>query len=388
MALRALRAPRPPISPSLEIKTLLVNNLVAEAFQLQRSRADPCLLQEFFHACHEYNRWNAVLDLALSAEEERALCKYLRANPTKLNSNLHFLYLLQRNKYNEANTLVEQIRQSSKMSTNNSTTTLLSKRQTGRIMTLDTPTTILSAYKITMTPAVRHLSQLYHSVKDTLNTKLNKSYESPMPLSCNLLQNNRKNVFSSIYHQSVLCTEQTTESYWYKQREQKCSLIDGDVPFLRAPEYSEIFGTPAMPAATITKNCVTEPTIYVPNKKRRMDNELLDDCDEIGNGIIINKEYEEGPRKRMRLDSLNGSGNRINSSLLTSFRNSVKSTPLNNKDLPTTAATKLNEEDENISMLPLLPDSLLSTPIVKSLQQQQKESGKCISIRLVRCKMV
>lgn len=366
LALRALRAPRPPISPQLEIKTLLVNNLVAEAFQLQRTRNDPNLLQQFFHACHEYNRWNAVLDLALTSIEERALCKYLRANPTQLNSNLHFLYLLQRNKYNEANTLVEQLRQNAgKMST------MLSKQRQQGNMHLDTPSTILSAYKITMTPAVRHLSQLYHSVKDTLNTKLNKSYAAPMPLSCNLLQDgggSAKNSLSSIYHQTVLCTEQTTESYWYGQRQHKCSLTDGAVPFLRAPEYSEMFGTPT--TTTLEKGIVS-PTVYVPNKKRRMDTEM--ECDEIDDDVI--KEYE-GPRKRIRLDSMNAS-NRINATLLTSFRDSgkmIKSTPKKNDE---SESTKMENEERRDDVI---PDALLSTPIVKSLRQQQKDSGRKICI--------
>lgn len=366
MALRAFRAPRPPISASLEIKTLLVNNLVAEAFQLQRTRADPRLLQEFFQGCHEHSRWNAVLDLALTPAEELALGKYLRSNPSQFNSSLHFLYLLQRDKYIEANSFVDQL---------HSGKAGASKRHGND---LDTPSTILSAYKITMTPATRKLAELYHSVKDTLNAKLNKAYAAPLPLSSNLLRSSA-NAMAGIYHRTVLSTEQTTELYWFNQRAKKCSLIESEVPFFRAPQYSEMFGGAISLVRPPPQNVISDPVAYVPNKKRRMVQELDDghDSDSI-------KEYE-GPRKRQRLDSVQTSqsakelaANRINATLLTSFRDRSGPSILSTKWSTVNDITMADDEQlKNAEM----PETLLSTPIVKSFRldgPQQKELGSSV----------
>lgn len=277
LALRALRAPGPPIAPLLEIRTLLASNLVAEAFQLQRSKADGSLLNEFFKTCHTQHKWHYVLDLSLNNAEEEALGCFLRTSDSTLTSNLHFIYLLQRSKYIEAISYIDDLHHNRRR----------------RKPDLDTPNTIVAAYKLTMTPATRSMSDVYYSLRDNIDTKLNQKAINPNPLSTKLLQR-KLDLVGGIYHRTVLSAEQTTPAYWLGQPNKRCNLTPNNVPFLRNPQYDvqELAHKQHMHHNT----GLSYAMVYVESNKRNLSESVLD-IDE-----RRNKEKDEGPRKRRKID--------------------------------------------------------------------------------------
>lgn len=277
LALRALRAPGPPIAPLLEIRTLLANNLVAEAFQLQRSKADASLLHEFFKTCHTQQKWHYVLDLSLNAAEEESLGTFLRTNDSTLTANLHFVYLLQRSKYIEAISYVDDLQHNRRR----------------RKLDLDTPNTIVAAYKLTMTPATRTMSDVYYALRDNINAKLNQKAIAPNPLSTKLLQR-KLDLIGGIYHRTVISAEQTTPAYWFGQPNKRCSLTPNNVPFLRNPQYDvqELAHKQHMQHNT----GLSYASVYAGNNKRNLSESVLDAQDR------HDREKDEGPKKRRRID--------------------------------------------------------------------------------------
>lgn len=276
-ALRALRAPGPPIAPLLEIRTLLANNLVAEAFQLQRSKADDSLLREFFKTCHTQHKWHYVLDLSLNSAEEESLGTFLRTSDSTLTSNLHFVYLLQRSKYIEAISYVDDLHHNRRR----------------RKADLDTPNTIVAAYKLTMTPATRTMSDVYYSLRDNIDTKLNQKAINPNPLSTKLLQR-KLDLVGGIYHRTVLSAEQTTPAYWFGQPNKRCNLTPNNVPFLRNPQYDvqELAHKQHLHHNT----GLSYANVYPGSNKRHLNESVLDAQDR------RDQEKDEGPRKRRKID--------------------------------------------------------------------------------------
>lgn len=338
LALHVLRAPGPAIQPLLEIKTLLANNLVAEAFQLQRSKGDKKLLLEFFRGCHEQNKWRYVLDLALTPNEELCLGQFLRSSESVLGENLHFLYLLQRAKYIEATSFIDQLQ---------------SRRKGAHHSDLETPHTILSAYKLTMTPATRQMSDIFYSLKDNINTRLNKDDGStPNPLSSKLLQR-KMDLIGGVYHRSVLSTEQTTRS------RAMSNLTTNNIPFLRNPQYD------MSQQAYQQMGSVSYPEEYVSNPKRNLNDSMRDDV----------SEADQGPKKRRRLNSIQTeslSKRQNQMTVLTSFRERPSSTfLLSKKDVPCTTHSSRHEESNSNDTD---SNTTLSTPIVQNFKETNKLS--------------
>lgn len=278
LALRALRAPGPPIAPLLEIRTLLANNLVAEAFQLQRSKDDDSLLREFFKTCHAQHKWHYVLDLSLNKAEEESLGTFLRTTDSTLTSHLHFVYLLQRSKYIEAISYIND----------------LHNNRRRRKPDLDTPNTIVAAYKLTMTPATRTMSDVYYSLRDNIDTKLNQKAINPNPLSTKLLQR-KLDLVGGIYHRTVLSAEQTTPAYWFGQPNKRCNLTPNNVPFLRNPQYDvqELEHKQHLHHNT----GLSYATAYAGSNKRHLNESVLDTQERRA------LEEDEGPRKRRKIIS-------------------------------------------------------------------------------------
>lgn len=321
LALRALRAPGPPIAPLLEIRTLLANNLVAEAFQLQRSKADDSLMREFFKTCHSQHKWHYVLDLSLNSAEEETLGTFLRTTDSTLTSNLHFVYLLQRSKYIEAISYVDDLHHNRRR----------------RKPDLDTPNTIVAAYKLTMTPATRTISDVYYSLRDNIDTKLNQKAINPYPLSTKLLQR-KLDLVGGIYHRTVLSAEQTTSAYWFGQPNKRCNLTPNNVPFLRNPQYDvqELAHKQHLHHNT----GLSYASVYAGSNKRNLNESVLDAQER------RDQEKDEGPRKRRRIEPnednlpiLSSKTTRtIETTLSTPIVNSTEKTPPKST-LPYTAVT-------------------------------------------------
>ncbi|GAB0094839.1 hypothetical protein DMENIID0001_101650 [Sergentomyia squamirostris] len=212
LALRALQAPGPPISPHLEMRTLLANSLVCEAFQFQRSRGDSTLLRNFFKMCWDLKLIGKILSLALTESDEEILGDFLKSLNSTMAGNLQFSYLLQRSKYMEALTLVADLQKKQHFRTN---------------VDKETPSLVMDAYNSTMTPSVRHLSQMLFKQQP----KHEHKSADPIPLSSNLISQ-RRSLDGGIFQKSAAAVEDATLS-WLFQSKSKNSLAT--TPFVRRP---------------------------------------------------------------------------------------------------------------------------------------------------------
>lgn len=295
LALRALQAPGPPISSLLELKTLLANDMVAEAFHLQRSKNDADLFRHFLTGCLYLGKLAALLDLALTEDEERILQQFLRDSKSAKTENLHFVHLLQRSKY------IEAIQQLDELSSN---------RHSQHSVDLETPNLVLAAYNTTMTPATKQLSEVYYGIRNRLKAKEPEA-QILDTLSSQLLKNNANDLIGGVYHSSIMSVDEAT-NYWDEelQRERKRLLYPNNVPFIRRPQLEAFTGYQG-------DSNICYPETYKGVQKRR-----LDSSDEVE--TQIDQDPMENPKKRQRInDSLSGikTAQPLNASLLTKFKN-------------------------------------------------------------------
>ncbi|KAJ6632813.1 Protein ELYS like [Pseudolycoriella hygida] len=324
LALRVLHAPGAPISPSLEIRTLLANDLVADAFQVQRMKRNRDLLFEFFQGCHEQRKWHYLLNLSLNENEEECLGDFLRSIQSSIGENIHFIYLLRRCKYLEAVTFINDLHQNKK---------------SGHF-DLDTPNTILSTYRLTMAPSIRKFADAYYTRKDDINVQLNNPAKCPKPLSTHLSQGKLDQV-GGVYQQSLIHTEQTSAKYWENQAKKMCGLAPSNVPFLH--------GLRVNTAQTIgfdKQVCHAEP--FVPSSKRRFNNSFED-------------EVQAPVAKRQRTDCSD-----VNPSLLTSFKTS------NATLRPSQSLAKCKEDSTEMDADIEMMETTLNTPVVQSHKNVKK----------------
>ncbi|KAG4065759.1 hypothetical protein HA402_012437 [Bradysia odoriphaga] len=322
LALRALHAPGSPISTLLEIRTLLANDLVADAFQVQRMKRNRDLLLQFFQMCHEQRKWHYLLNLSLNDNEEECLGEFLRSIESSMGENIHFIYLLRRSKYIEAVTFIDDLHH---------------KKRSGHL-DFDTSNTILSTYRSTMAPPIRQFSDLYYKQRDNINVKLNSKAECPKPLSCQLSQG-KFNIGGGVYHQSLLHTEQTSVSYWENQEKKMCGLAPSNVPFL--------YGVRVNSSPNISfDDRVCYPELFIPSHKRRMNDSL-------------ESAVQAPTAKRQRLDC-----STVNTTLLTSF----KGTGHQSKSILSKSLDNSIEMEDDPEML----QTTLSTPVVQSQKNVKK----------------
>lgn len=261
LALRALRAPGPPIGTVLEVKTLLANDLITEAFELQRTKYDDNLLLEFYKGCHHHKKWNYVLGLALTEREGQVLLKFLRSNETLLSENLQLLYLLQRNKYIEALTYLDGMKYRQRTSAY--------QRQLD-----DTQGTIFSAFKMGMVPSDRKLSDLFMTVKDHIGPKKARPMsggavkeDKTKPFSSDLNTgkvDGNANIIGDLFQRAIISAKNTSASIAAGARNDVADDgTQGYVPFLSKPSIDYDY------FECNSNKPVTYPTAYVGTTKRR-----------------------------------------------------------------------------------------------------------------------
>lgn len=287
LALRALRAPGPPIGTVLEIKTLLANNLITEAFELQRTKYDDDLLLEFYKGCHHLKKWNYVFGLALTEREGQVLLKFLRSNESLLSENLQLLYLLQRNKYIEALTHLDGLK--------------CRQRPASLQRQLDnTQGTIFSAFKMGLVPSDRKLSDLFLSVKDRVGSNRDRAGkgEEMKPFSSDLNAgqvDSNTNIIGDLFHRAILSAKSTSASLAAaaNNREDGDDGMQGYVPFLSKPsidfDYFECKSNKA----------VKYPTTYLGATKRRKETAFEDKCEPDYSQPAAKRQRTTEPRPQM-----------------------------------------------------------------------------------------
>ncbi|XP_036338995.1 uncharacterized protein LOC118748571 isoform X1 [Rhagoletis pomonella] len=234
-ALRILEARPNLISPLLKLKTLLASDLVSEAFHFARTKQDDSLLELFFKCCLCAGKYGVIRDLALNEREGHLLQSILRSSKTHGAENLHFVYLLQRSKYIEAVSYLDELSRAKNLRTNYG-------NESGVIGTSDTPTLVLSAFNTTMAPVTQGLTDVYFRIKNKIKHR-EADNRSPVPLSCQLIKQNANNLLGGIYHSSALSAHFATYYWGEMEDERKRSakpasmlLSANNAPFLRKPQ--------------------------------------------------------------------------------------------------------------------------------------------------------
>ncbi|KAK3926779.1 Protein ELYS [Frankliniella fusca] len=264
MALRYVRARRPPLQEQADIKLhldlLIVNDLINEAFMYQRShRSDfnsEVLLKQFFQGCEERNHLRTVLQFSLDEDEEIAFTKYLETSKHPAADDLRVLYLLKRSRYVEALDVNQDLRKKGRSGGTRDVVV------NGFYKTLPSVTRKLAA----------HCAQQQHKLKSW------SQVEKPTPLFVN-----PKIVSPQMRYKSSLL-----EAAVEKSRETWAKLVDRIPSSISNVEATPFLCTPRTKASSHLKS-VSAPTQMTETKlgDRKGDRKRLreeeDECMDAGN---------------------------------------------------------------------------------------------------------
>uniref|UniRef100_A0A336LLA0 CSON013661 protein n=1 Tax=Culicoides sonorensis TaxID=179676 RepID=A0A336LLA0_CULSO len=338
LALRILKAPGVPVDPSLELKTLLSNDLVSEAFKFQRAKGDSNLLYEFFEGTMNVQKRDLLLDLSLNEGETKNLLAFLEKANVSLKENLQFVYLLQRSNFVDAVSLVDKLMKSTQ-NTN---------------YALDVPREILTIYHTTLEPTSRQLAYLAYSHPEKFHLKNFK--QTPKPLSSKLIRQ-KLDAAAGIYQRSILSVKEAGNKEMFDNDQKH----ERNLPFLRRSDL----GTFSFVQKTQTNNVVYPEIIDREQKKRHHE-------DERDKNVIQFNEYER-PSKRRKLDESEvprGSFKDFDVSVLARFNPKIKpkfNFAQNDGSVKFSAANERTpEKNQSVSTISQLTQ--LRTPIVEKAQ--------------------
>ncbi|XP_058974667.1 protein ELYS homolog [Musca domestica] len=276
LALRILESQPSLIAPMLKLKTLLCNDLISEAFHFVRSKNDNALMEYFFTRCLSQGQFGVIRDLALSEQEGLILQNILKRSKAPGAESLHFVYLLQKSKYIEAVSYMDELSSKPKTLRGN-----LPPAQ------METPNMVLSAFNTTMTPVTQGLTDVYFRIKNKIKKK-DVDNKSPVPLSCQLIKQNANSLLGGIYHSSALSAHFATY-YWGEMDEErhqngaKHLLSSNNAPFLRKPQNDTNF------VDFLNKPAISYPQVYKVREKRNL----------IESEILASDEQEQMERQKM-----------------------------------------------------------------------------------------
>lgn len=342
LALRILKAPGVPVEASLELKTLLSNDLVSEAFKFQRAKGDKRLLTQFFEGAMKVQKRDLLLDLSLTEEESKTLIEFLGEANISLTENLHFVYLLQRSDFVDAVSLVDKLMKSTR----------------DRSYDLNVPREILTIYHKTLEPTSRQLTYLAYSHPEKFQLKNFK--EVPKPLSSSLIRQ-KLDPAAGIYQRSILSVKEAGSKEMFDDDEKN----ERSLPFIRRSGL----GTFSFEQKTQTNNVVYPKVVNRNQDKKR---QLEDDREK--HAIQFN-EYE-GPRKRRRFDESDVPRKSIKDydvSVLSRFNPKTKpkfNFTEGNQSIQFSAANERTPEKVD-SASSISPSTLLRTPIVEKAHRDE-----------------
>lgn len=341
LALRILKAPGVPVEASLELQTLLSNDLVSEAFKFQRAKGEKNLLIQFYEGTMKIQKRDLLLDLSLNEEESKVLIDFLGKANISLTENLHFVYLLQRSDFVDAVSLVDKLMKSTR----------------DRNYDLNMPKEILTIYHTTLEPTSRQLTFLAYSHPDKFQLK--KFEDVPKPLSSSLIRQ-RLDPAAGIYQRSILSVKEAGNKEMFDDDEKH----ERSLPFLRRSGL----GTFSFVQKTQTNNVVYPEIVNRQEMKRRLEE------DKEKSAIQFN-EYE-GPRKRRKFDESEVPRKSLKDydvSVLSRFNPKLKpkfNFNEGNESIQFSTANERTPEKQQTSAS-ISPSTLLRTPIVEKAQRDE-----------------
>lgn len=302
---------------------------------MQRSKCNDDLLVEFYKGCHEHKKWNCVLGLSLTEREGAILCKFLQNDSSLLADNLQLLYLLQRNKYIEALTYLDDIKYKPRAA--------IMQRKLK-----NTQDAIISSYKLAMNKTQSSLCDQYMEIKSRLEVDVEQSGNTYKPLSSQLnpyLMDSNANVVGSVFHRAIVGAKRTGHGFSDPKR--------NHIPLLGNLRIE--FGTDEI----IENTLIVKPKPYVGIMKRRK--EISYECD-------IEPDQKQPAAKRQRTDAFVNEPPTQYTSAMDSFIVSSQSqkAPRQSERMDCDESMERDNAQRN-SMGELCETvNLLSTPVVKS----------------------
>ncbi|XP_058447423.1 protein ELYS isoform X2 [Malaya genurostris] len=332
LALRALRMPGTPLSPFLELKTLLENNLISEAFRLQRSKHDTNLLRCFYEGTLKSSKYEVLLDLALSEEETRILREYLTRTSQPMAENVHFIHLLQKLDFVEAVHMVDK----------------LVKKQPNEMNT-EAPKEALNLYHAALEPTTQHLSYLAYAEQRELKPPKKTFTET---LSSRLIRG-RANFRGRIYHKSIVAIKEAAEPLEHAQ------------PFLEKPGLGIFHFRDQTKSSDVCYPIKFDSKVP---KRRPDDDNFACNSEKITSNIF--SDFEK-PSKRRKLETKTPLSTSfiVPKHLLTEFRPMKPNYNFGNRNTG-------SEPEKSISRS---PSAQLATPVVQKMQPYNPPSPESVS---------
>ncbi|XP_050083281.1 protein ELYS [Anopheles aquasalis] len=295
LALKVLRAPGSPVSPYLELLTLVRNNLISEAFSVQRRshQTDGSQLICFVEAILSAGKAETLLEFSLTEEEKRILREYLLDCPHDISESLIFGHLLQNFELVEAVQVMEGLK----------------NRKRGP-MVAETQREILSLYHKVLDPTSQRLAYLtYTEPKELEPNRAIASDQSilgdPSPSSANeagttakvhslssSLIRNRGDFRARVLHRSIVAIKDAAASVG----------LQHERPFLEKPGLGVFQCRPMVRSQSVSYPVRLDPSM---NKRRQRDISL----EECPKSPLFDEEDGQGnPRKRRNLGPASDGG--------------------------------------------------------------------------------
>ncbi|XP_053695804.1 protein ELYS [Sabethes cyaneus] len=332
LALRALRAPGTPISPFLELKTLLENNLISEAFKLQRSKHDTNLLCTFFEGTLKSAKYEVLLDLALSEEESRILREYLSRTNQPMSENVHFIHLLQKLDFVDAVYMIDK----------------LGKKRTNEY-NLEAPKETLALYHSALEPTTQHLSYLAYAEQKHLKPSKTVFAE---PLSSRLIRGRADR--GRIYHKSIVAIREAAEP------------LDHALPFLEKPGL----GIFQLRTQTKSSNVCYPVNLEAKAMKRKHGEDNLPGSSVQPVGEVLLDFEKPAKRRKVETDKSYSASLIFPRTVLTDFRPVKASFNFSSRH------SRGNTTEKSYSRS---PSTQLSTPVVKKMFSSNPPSPESVS---------
>ncbi|XP_046867323.1 protein ELYS homolog isoform X2 [Drosophila willistoni] len=220
LAMRLVIRPPGPVSFPLYLRVLLANDRISEAFHYARLYDDDKgrpLLEHFFRHFINLGKFKVLTELSLREDEEQLIYRLLRETKTRKTDSVHLILLLQKFKYVEAVSFMDEVAVERQQAAN------------------ELSNTILSAYRSTMAPVTQSIAGKYLQIRNRLDGQEVAANQSPDPFSCQLVkQSASSDMVGGIFQSSALSTHWATADY---EASGQPTLTCQNVPFLRNSQH-------------------------------------------------------------------------------------------------------------------------------------------------------
>uniref|UniRef100_A0A182MUR6 ELYS-like domain-containing protein n=1 Tax=Anopheles culicifacies TaxID=139723 RepID=A0A182MUR6_9DIPT len=252
LALKVLRAPGSPVSPQLELTTLVQNNLISEAFNLQRRTPQPDgrQLVWFIEAILMAGTPETLLEFSLNDEEKHVLRSYLRDCPLEKSESLMLGHLLQNFEFVEAVLFVDRL---------------------SRKRNVEVQKDILGLYHNALDPMSQQLAYLTYQHPNELEPKLGQGKDSGNTNSSDRLETlssglirHRADFRVRVLHQSIAAVKEAAIK----------TGLHHDRPFLDKPSLGVFQCRPTVRSFNVSYPVRLDPSM---NKRRKRDWDVSDE---------------------------------------------------------------------------------------------------------------